>query len=162
MGLGASVLLSRVPACCRGSAVLCCYLLASGKDKILFVQAVRQPLRLGGNFWCFIAADFMPSSRCLSYHPCAKEGLTGLCPPPPPASTGCAQSSPGCPQPLPRGSNSPALSRDVEVRTPWHSFLSSVPLLLFYQYSSRSLNVNESSGLQIFSLSVMGIRYLPG
>lgn len=73
-----------------------------------------------------------------------------------------ATASQGCPQPLPRGSNSPALSRDVEVRTPWRSFLSSVPLLLFYQYSSRSSNVNESSGLQIFSLWMMGIRYLPG
>lgn len=35
MGLGASVLLSWAPTCCRGSAVLCCYLLASGKAEIL-------------------------------------------------------------------------------------------------------------------------------
>lgn len=81
MGLGVSVLLSRASACCRGSAAFWCYLPSPGKAEILFVQAVRQSLRLEGNFWCFIAADFIPSSKCLSWHPCAEEGLTGLCPP---------------------------------------------------------------------------------
>lgn len=33
--------------------------------------------------------------------------------------------------------------------------------VIFYQYSSKLLGINESSGLKIVSLSAMGIRYLP-
>lgn len=73
--LAVPVLLLQAEACCSGSAVFWCYLLSSGKIKILFLQAVRQPLRLEGSFpwWCITAAFILKHTPFC--HPCGERGL---------------------------------------------------------------------------------------
>lgn len=73
---------------------------------------------------------------------------------------GEGRAGPRCPQLL---SHSPApVTLPGGVHTmPLLSFLCGSSPVIFYQYSSKSFKINESSDLQIFSLSETSIKYLP-
>lgn len=149
-------------ACRSGSAVFWGYLLSSGKIEILLLKATRQSLGLGRNFLCWrITADFIPACTLFCIPVGREDWLTDLhLPLTVSQRRECSVQCEG------EEGQSPAVPSSCHTAlrrhtTPLLPFPCASSPAIFYQYSSKTFKINESSDLQIFSLSETSIKYLP-
>lgn len=153
-------------ACRSGSAEFWGYLLPSGKIEILFLKATRQALGLGRNFLCWlITAEFIPARTLLCIPVGREDWPIDLHVPLHISQPWESQFSVRAGRAVPTVPSCCHTTLHAHTAHCCAHHPSSFPCAsspaIFYQYSSKFFKINESSDLQIFSLSETSIKYLP-